>query len=147
MGSDIAQRNMMASATGPIGASWGTINNPGLDSPAARRFRKWSSIVLRSCEIRTRLAVAARSRTSESRIPSRRDSAAEAKSIAGSCRRTPFTMAKSRSESARKRILKRGTHSFWPWPVESFPTGLDWPAPAALRKLRIRAWCLRGTCR
>lgn len=80
---------------------------------SSSRFRKCPGIVLRSCVTRMRPLCAANSSTSGSITPMRPPSAADAKSSAGSRRRTGCTIRCWRSASAWYRI-KPVTH-----PVET----------------------------
>ena len=93
-----------SSMTSPTAEDCFTRKTPGLELLAPRNSPKCRGMVWKSCDTRMRFWPAAKASTVGSGTPSRFASFAERKSIAGSLRLQPLTIAKSRSASARKRI-------------------------------------------
>ena len=105
--SDTSQTTRSSSIAVARSRLCGTRKTPGLRFPAFLKLRKWTGIVLISCETNTRDCDAASARTSGSLIPRNPAACAVRKSTAGSRRRTPVTMTLLRSASARKRTFTR----------------------------------------
>jgi len=100
-----SQMRMISSIAVVILSRCGTSKRPALVHWLAVNRPKCKGMELTSCETRTRCSRAARARTAGSFRPRSPNSWAEAKSIAGSRRRTPVRIALFRSASARNRIF------------------------------------------
>ncbi len=103
--SEASQMTKSSSIAVPMSRVCAIRNTPALRFPSLRNLRKWAGMVAASWETSTRWCSAAPPEPLGSVIPRNPAAWAARKSMDGSRRRTPLTMALLRSASARKRTL------------------------------------------